>query len=222
MNGEGTRPDVAHGVTPLEALVDPAVRAACRALARMSYPAKDLDALPSGEGASLVRALIQPEDLPLRSLRDALDRLDRRLQAPPPPPIYDSPTAPLAPVPELLAGDDPATRAARRVYRGLLHDAGTRGLSESQRLRLAFLRAHDFRALCEATMPVDRFTGPGRGAALHAWAQCYAREYLASSRTLGPSPCCDQAAQLARSLAQRAVDQGSLADTWSRDEDMGG
>lgn len=212
MTGDGARVEDYVGLPPLESLVDPVVRLACRALARLSYPARDLAELPNDQGGALVRSLLTESDLPLASLREALSRLDQRLQAPPPPPVYESPTAPFAPVPELLAGDEPEARAARAVYRGVSRDPALRHLGEEAVQRLAFVRALDFRALCEAAMPDDLRSGGAGLAARHAWAQCYAREYLAMRDLRGPSPCCDQAARLAASLAERAADSFEDSD----------
>lgn len=186
---------------PMGVLVDPVVRASCRALSRARYPLRAAAEIPVGEGGALARALLRPRDFPLPTLRAALARFEQRLLAPPPPPIYDSPTAPLAPVPELLAGDAPACRAARMVYRQLCADPELVALGEARCRRVAFLRAYDFRALCEATLPTARYGDDP--AALHAWAQCYAREYLASTRTAGPSARCEDAARIALHLARR-------------------
>ncbi len=188
---------------PLDILVDPVVRAASRLLARLHFPLFDLDDLPEGEAADLLRRHLPPHELPLDSLRDALDQLGSSLEMPSQPPLVDSPSAPLVSDPGLLEGIDPASRAARVVYRTLLADPDLRRLGPRRAERVAFLRAYDFRALCAASLPVDAFSGPEGRAALHAWAQSYAREYLHSSRTLGPSARCALAARLASTMVAR-------------------
>ena len=92
---------------------------------------------------------------------------------------------------------EPACRAAQLVFRA----EGVRGHEPGD----AWRRARDFHARCIRAMPTQLPADPPEIAARHAWAQCYAREYLASAGAPAPSRACEEAADIARAWVRRLL-----------------
>lgn len=194
-------PDIGIPAGGIAALLEPRVVAARRLLARQRYPLADRDALRgSGEPADLLGALLRPEDYPLRSLRQALSTAGTRLRQQDPEPTDASLSSLL---PGSLDGDDPAARAARRVYRTLRERARQQGLPRGLAREEARIRALEFLELCRQRLPAPRRGDLARVAAMHAWAQCYAREFADAPSACAPTVACEDAALLAVRMVQR-------------------
>ncbi|NOY24777.1 MAG: hypothetical protein GXP62_02800 [Oligoflexia bacterium] len=203
----------------LATLLEPRVADARRLLGRLRYPVADLAkaGLQRGPGADLLLKLLPPQDFPLPNLRSALERLEQRLrdraldiespdQVQTPYGVDDDDSLVL----DSLAGGEPVARATRAVYLLLRTRRPQRGVSSQGARTRALECALRFRDLCQRWLPVGDLHGPGRAAALHAWAQCYAREYVARQVTqhdaCGPSASCDEAAAIALRMARRIGD----------------
>ncbi|MCK6506399.1 hypothetical protein L6R53_24000 [Myxococcota bacterium] len=201
--GARALPDSAFPARGIAALLEPRVVAARRLLAQQRYPVVDRAALRgSGDSAALLEALLQPQDFPLESLRQALSATSARLRHGDPDPLEPALASLL---PGSLEGDDPASRAARRVYRILRERARRQGIPRGLAREEAKARALEFLELCRARLPAPERGGVARVAAMHAWAQCYAREFADAPFPCAPSAACEDAALLAERIVKRLL-----------------
>lgn len=200
-NTQAWKPSGAMG-----SMLEPRVEAARRVLGRQRYPVEvraDLDIIDEGAGgAALLTQVLRVADFPLASLRQGLAVLELRLRdrgLELPELTADSVAS------DRLEGGDPATRAARLVYRTLRRRSRDLGMRRSLARREAHDQACRFRELCQRWLPVDDFVGFGAQAALHAWAQCYAREFIDSPTVCGPTAACEEAAGIALRMTARVA-----------------